>query len=306
MNASLLVDLDQINNKSIIDVILNIESIYYHNFTHGLVYLDEIVLQKSKNLLVNAFNSLGYYNLNLVCDLAVDDDLVMLNGLKDLPRIQLSFNGATNESEEFKNEGYKPDSQIHEFVELINKEILKSAKKELSKVRRDNLNDSDGFLIELDLSTCKSFGDILQILTRFKAEAKSLSLDDLHIAQQFSQNYSINHKNPFYLKAVLEEDNEQYIRENAILRSRPRIFISLYNSSSPVPTYSLSIIVDVLIAKIKKHINHSYAKHTTENNANNNAISNETINSHKFSSVFELNYDSISEFYVYFNSGVQS
>lgn len=191
MNASLLVDLDQINNKSIIDVILNIESIYYHNFTHGLVYLDEIVLQKSKNLLVNAFNSLGYYNLNLVCDLAVDDDLVMLNGLKDLPRIQLSFNGATNESEESKNEGYKPDSQIHEFVELINKEILKSAKKELSKVRRDNLNDSDGFLIELDLSTCKSFGDILQILTRFKAEAKSLSLDDLHIAQQFSETIAL-------------------------------------------------------------------------------------------------------------------
>lgn len=220
------ISIDEKSEKSIASTILDIESLFNHNFHHGLLYLDEIILRKCKRKLIAAFHANGYFNLSIECDMMQLKSNSALFGIIDVPRVYVKFTPQELKSKDFLVEGTEPIHETKEQkdildiqAESINKdnEVIKktvtslnslisnSKRHDILNVRMNNLTDQDGYVVYLNLNNINNIGDLIHKILSFKNDISSLNMDELIIAQQFTSEFYVEQKNPYWLNTTLHE-----------------------------------------------------------------------------------------------------
>lgn len=271
------ISIDEKSEKSIASTILDIESLFNHNFHHGLLYLDEIILQKCKRKLIAAFHANGYFNLSIECDMMQLKDNNALSGIIEVPRIYINFTPQELKSKDYLVDGTEPihetkeqkdlldiqaesmnkdNDAIKKTVTSLNTLITNSKRHDIISVRMNNLTDQDGYLVYLNLSNVRNLGELIHKILSFKNDVSSLNMDELIIAQQFTSEFYVEQKNPYWLNTILHESQDISEKNNESFFTKSVLAISLYNPHYQVPTYSLQIIIDLIFAMLHKRINH--------------------------------------------------
>ena len=272
------ISMDDKSEKSIASTILDIESLFNHNFHHGLLYLDEIILRQCKRKLIAAFHANGYFNLSIECDMMQLKNNSALSGIREVPRVYVKFKPQELKSKDFLVDGTEPIHETKEQKDLleiqaasINKDneaikktvtslnnlIINSKRHDIINVRMNNLTDQDGYVVYLNLNNINNIGDLINKILSFKNDISSLNMDELIIAQQFTSEFYVEQKNPYWLNTTLHESQDISEKNIESFLSKSVLAISLYNPHYQVPTYSLQIIIDLIFAMLHKNINNS-------------------------------------------------
>lgn len=268
--------MDDKSEKSIASTILDIESLFNHNFHHGLLYLDEIILRKCKRKLIAAFHANGYFNLSIECDMMQLKSNSALSGIIEVPRVYVKFTPQELKSKDFLVDGTEPIHETKEQKDLleiqaasINKDneaikktvtslnnlIGNSKRHDIINVRMNNLTDQDGYVVYLNLNNINNIGDLINKILSFKNDISSLNMDELIIAQQFTSEFYVEQKNPYWLNTTLHESQDISEKNIESFFSKSILAISLYNPHYQVPTYSLQIIIDLIFSMLHKNLN---------------------------------------------------
>lgn len=317
------VSIDDKSEKSIASAILDIEALYNHNFKNGWLFLDEIILKKCKRKLISAFHANGYYNLSIECDIMDLKESNALNGIDIVPRVYVKFVPQELKSRDYLVDGIEPiietedqkqfnenkwktinkeNSDIQNAINSLNNLIHSSERHDIINVRMNNLSDHDGYNIYLDLENLQNIGELITRVLLFKNDVSALNMDELIISQQFTSEFFVQHKNPFWLNTVLNSpaklsDNESLDE----MFSKSCLIISLYNSNYQIPTYSLQIIIDLIIATIYENIHHDFVD-LSENDEDVIKINHLLFKkSYKLKKDITINCDSISGSYFFIN-----
>lgn len=272
------ISMDDKSEKSIATTILDIESLFNHNFHHGLLYLDEIILRKCKRKLIAAFHANGYFNLSIECDMMQLKNNSALIGIREVPRVYVKFKPQELKSKDFLVDGTEPihetkeqknlldiqaasinkdNEAIKKTVTSLNNLIINSKRHDIINVRMNNLTDQDGYVVYLNLNNINNIGDLINKILSFKNDISSLNMDELIIAQQFTSEFYVEQKNPYWLNTTLHESQDISEKNIESFLSKSVLAISLYNPHYQVPTYSLQIIIDLIFAMLHKNINNS-------------------------------------------------
>jgi hypothetical protein len=220
--------------------LLDLEVLYHYDFIHGFDTLDQMIVRNCKRKMSIALHTLNLFNLFLK---HADFKLVRAGNnlvlhLQELPRILLSFNPRsakfTGESTE---EIEKDNNRVGDAVEYINNIISNTECHDIVDVRSRYTTDEDGFLIAIKLGQNLTEAEFIRKIETFIEEAQSLSLDELMISQQFSDWYTLQHKNPFWLHQKKEATSQS-------------ILISIFNVHCFSPSYFLATLLDNIKIKV--------------------------------------------------------
>jgi hypothetical protein len=313
------IGIDEKSEKSITSTILDIESLFNHNFHHGLLYLDEIILQKCKRKLIAAFHANGYYNLSIECDMIQLKNNNALTGISDVPRVYIQFTPQELKSKDFLVEGaepiqetveqkkiidkqsesiFKENEAIRDVVNSLNSAISSSKRHDIINVRMNNLTDQDGYVVYINLNNTSNLGDVLNKILSFKNDVSSLNMDELIIAQQFTSEFYVEQKNPYWLNTMLQGSQGISNKKNEFLFSNSILAISLYNPHYQVPTYSLQIIIDLILAILHKNIDQFVDENDEDSIQVNHLIFKKSYKNEKD---IQISCDSISGSYFFIN-----
>lgn len=252
------------------DLILDLESLYQNNFKKGLNQVDLNIEQRCKQQISACFEKLNLYNVYLTSDASksiktkeiqlIDPLLEAQKAQKkdteggerkktdetdaDEPKVKLFYyvdeyprcylifkprniEGVNDTIEKVSAENEYVAKIVNEINQILEKKIPPS----IFQVRKKYMCDQDGYLIHLKFNENVTVGDVLSLINDFSETVKSLSLDELMISQQFSENYSVIEDNPYTLQV------------NSGLKVPQSIRISVHNMRDYAPCYYLMIVL---------------------------------------------------------------
>lgn len=224
--------------------LLDLEALYHNNFINGFNTLDQSIVKNCKRDISIALHNLNLYNLyvNHADFLLVGNDNNSVLMLKELPRVMLHFNPRSAQfTGESAQDIEKDNNRVSDAVKYINNIIGQSECHNIIDVRSRYTNSEDGFLIEIKFSKHLNELEFINKMESFIEETQSLSLDELMISQQFSEWYSLEHKNPFWLHQQNETKNQT-------------IMLSIFNIHCFSPAYFLSVLLDNIKIKVLSNI----------------------------------------------------
>jgi len=232
---------DEKTISHIVDLILDLESMYLANFENGLLELDWLSIKRCKTELSVNLNKLGLYNTYLDEGfLNFFEDENIFKTIKDIPRIKLCFNPRGREfPHEDLDDIKKSNDKAHETIALISQNLASRGLANIQDVRKKYVTETDGFLFSIKFQESIKIDDFFNIITSFKEEVENLTLEELMIAQQFTDLYKASYANPFTL------GNEEPVKSQMIL-------ISLRNIETSAPFYFFNTIILNIIASIQK------------------------------------------------------
>lgn len=227
----------------IVDLILDLEAIYLENFKNGLLELDWDVIRRCKTKLSLHLEELGLYNLFLdEGDLHFISDENDFSTIKEIPRIKLNFkpraqNFAYEDPQIIKNE----NDAVLKKIELICKNLKSRDLSNIQDVRKKYVTDMDGFTFTLRFTENAHVDEVLEKINSFKEEVENLTLEELMVAQQFTDFFKVDYTNPFWI-------------EKEKITKNQTIMISLRNIETSAPFHFFSTIILNINNTIKKRI----------------------------------------------------
>ena len=227
----------------IVDLILDLEAIYLENFKNGLLELDWDVIRRCKTKLSLHLEELGLYNLFLdEGDLHFISDENDFSTIKEIPRIKLNFkpraqNFAYEDPQIIKNE----NDAVLKKIELICKYLKSRDLSNIQDVRKKYVTDMDGFTFTLRFTENAHVDEVLEKINSFKEEVENLTLEELMVAQQFTDFFKVDYTNPFWI-------------EKEKITKNQTIMISLRNIETSAPFHFFSTIILNINNTIKKRI----------------------------------------------------
>lgn len=257
--------------------ILDLEALYHNNMLQGFDMLDQLILKNCKRKMSIALHELNLFNLYIKNDefklFSTENDPVLR--LKKLPRVLLSYNPrSTKFTGEPLTDIEADNNRVNDAVQYINNILVNSKCHEIVDVRSRYTSDNDGFLIEINFSSNLTEQIFIDKIETFIEEAQSLSLDELMISQQFSDWYTLQHKNPYWLHQNNTDQSQT-------------ILISIFNIHCFSPSYFLSTLLDNLKNKVLLRLE--------------NQILNLTDTNHSQQLLIKDQYSSINDSFVIFN-----
>lgn len=228
--------------------LLDLEALYHNNFINGFNTLDQNIVKNCKRDISIALHNLNLYNLyvNHADFQLVSNDNNPVRTLKELPRVMLHFNPRSAKfTDEPAQEIEKDNIRVGDAVNYINAITSLADCHNIIDVYSRYTNSEDGFLIEIKLSKHLNELEFINKMESFIEETQSLSLDELMISQQFSEWYSLEQKNPFWLHQQNETKSQT-------------IMLSIFNIHCFTPAYFLAVLLDNIkikvLSKIKNNI----------------------------------------------------
>lgn len=192
---------DENTIAAIVEIILDLESLYLENFRNGLSELDWDVIKRCKTALSVQLRDLSFFNLYIDLGILqfIEDDKSKFSTIKEIPRIKLSFNPRTIEHAQESVEQVEKDNNYSEItIENINQQLISIEITPIDDVRKKYVNSMDGFTFTLKFAENLKAEDFFEKFDAFNEEVKNLTLEELMIAQQFTDLFKVDYTNPFW------------------------------------------------------------------------------------------------------------
>lgn len=192
---------DENTIAAIVEIILDLESLYLENFRNGLSELDWDVIKRCKTALSVQLRDLSFFNLYIDLGILqfIEDDKSKFSTIKEIPRIKLSFNPRTIEHAQESVEQVEKDNNYSEItIENINQQLISIEITPIDDVRKKYVNSMDGFTFTLKFAENIKAEDFFEKFDAFNEEVKNLTLEELMIAQQFTDLFKVDYTNPFW------------------------------------------------------------------------------------------------------------
>lgn len=192
---------DENTIAAIVEIILDLESLYLENFKNGLSELDWDVIKRCKTALSVQLRDLSFFNLYIDLGILqfIEDDKSKFSTIKEIPRIKLSFNPRTIEHAQESIEQVEKDNNYSEItIEKINQQLISIEITPIDDVRKKYVNSMDGFTFTLKFAENIKAEDFFEKFDAFNEEVKNLTLEELMIAQQFTDLFKVDYTNPFW------------------------------------------------------------------------------------------------------------
>lgn len=244
--------------QEICDLILDLESLYHNNFKNSQNQIDLQIIQRCKYKVSECFDNLNLYNLFLKSDVdqyirskeiqrdssyeveKESDKVKIFNYIDEYPRIALDFKPRDIENiKDSVEQVNKDNARVEKVISEINAILAKRETPSIFKVRQKYTSNDDGFLIYLKFPSELMIDSALSRIDDFTDTVKHLSLDELMISQQFTENFRVTQENPYTLQVNNDHKPPQSIR------------ISVHNLKDYAPCYYLTVVLE----NIKEDIN---------------------------------------------------
>lgn len=221
-------------------LILDLEYISKRNYSRSLDAYDLKIIKRCKSRLSVIFEDLNLYNLILVHEPIKTFDNGKISDIEKLPDTNLQFKPRDRQSHnENQSDIDKDNLRVLDCVNRLNA-LIEAGRGGYSyeAVRRHYATEKEGVIITLSIPDNSSINQVVDTLESLNEDVQNLSIEELMICQQFSDLYTVEYTNPFWLNDQASIDSN-------------RIKISAFNIDQFTPMYFLTVIVQVLIERIK-------------------------------------------------------